>query len=329
MIFRPPPFLRNILSRRRETPPHAAPAALTDAAALTAAPRSDVVMRVDQNFLPTYVSPSVLDTLGWTPDEILGRAPNELVVGEDFPAFAAAGKRALSGTEDARTETFRMLRKDGSTIWVEGRSPNHLTPVAGEPGVIVMHDITARKELEKRLEAMAMTDDLTGLANRRAFDGVLAREWQRTLRERTQLSLLMLDLDIFKGLNDRYGHQAGDDCLRAVAGEITKAVHRPGDLAARYGGEEIAVILGNTDAAGALEVAERIRAAVSGLGLPNPANAQGHGRVTISIGAATAICRAGNAMEMPAALVTAADAALYAAKEQGRNRVVAAALLDE
>jgi diguanylate cyclase (GGDEF)-like protein len=103
--------------------------------------------------------------------------------------------------------------------------------------VVVMRDITERKILEDRLASFAMTDGLTGLSNRRSFDEVLDSEWKRTLREGPQISLLLLDLDHFKQFNDEYGHQVGDDCLRAVAATLKGAV-RVTDIAARYGGEE-------------------------------------------------------------------------------------------
>src|ERR1700712_508948 len=117
-------------------------------------------------------------------------------------------------------------------------------PETGQPiaTLLVQRDVSKRKAMEVQLSALARTDPLTGLANRRAFDEVLAREWSRALRESGPISLLLLDVDLFKDLNDRYGHQAGDDCLRAVSGAVLSAV-RASDIVARYGGEELAVIL--------------------------------------------------------------------------------------
>ncbi len=171
-------------------------------------------------------------------------------------------------------------------------------------------------DLNDRLEQMAVTDGLTGLANRRQFNAVLDREWRRARRDLDQVSLLMIDIDRIKGYNDRLGHLAGDECLRRVAAAIAAGVRRPSDLAARYGGEEFAVILPDTNAAGALAVAERIRAAVAGLRLPYP----GDGKiVSVSIGVAT-LRPIGDDPE--AVLIAASDEALYRAKDGGRDRVV-------
>jgi diguanylate cyclase (GGDEF)-like protein len=165
-----------------------------------------------------------------------------------------------------------------------------------------------------------MTDGLTGLANRRAFDEALEREWKRTLREGTQVSLLLLDIDHFKRFNDLYGHQVGDDCLRAVAQAAVGAV-RQTDIVARYGGEEIAIILPQVDTRGAAEVAEKVRAAIEALRLPHAENPEGRDWLTVSIGAATALARYGGTMRMPESLLLAADHALYKAKHAGRNCV--------
>lgn len=172
-----------------------------------------------------------------------------------------------------------------------------------------------------QLERLSNQDGLTGLANRRSFDSFLEREWQRAIREKQQLALIMADIDHFKSFNDSYGHQAGDDCLRRVAAAIRDCIGRATDLAARYGGEEFVVVLPGTDVGGAQLVAEKIRAAVAELAIAHKASAAGK-VVTISLGVA-GTARAEYAS--PAALVAAADQALYTAKLEGRNRVVVAA----
>jgi diguanylate cyclase (GGDEF)-like protein len=176
----------------------------------------------------------------------------------------------------------------------------------------------ALEDANHRLEELAATDALTLLANRRGFDARLSQEWRRSRRERTPLSLLLLDVDHFKLFNDRYGHQSGDDCLHRVGQGILGAIRRPADTAARYGGEEFAVVLPDTDEFGAAHVAERVRAAVEALAIPHAASALG--RVTVSVGAATAWPEAG-ADPDAAGLVRLADEALYRAKREGRNRV--------
>ena len=166
------------------------------------------------------------------------------------------------------------------------------------------------------LERLAHTDGLTGLHNRRHLDERMAAEIARAAREGTSLSLIMMDVDFFKRYNDRYGHAAGDDCLRTVARVLAATVNRPADLAARFGGEEFAVLLPNTTAEGARQLAEAICRGVHATGLEH--GASDFGTVTISAGVATAIPAPGDEARM---LVEKADAALYQAKEAGRNTV--------
>lgn len=169
----------------------------------------------------------------------------------------------------------------------------------------------------QRLEELSRTDGLLGIANRRTLDEALDREWRRACRERTPLSLLMIDIDYFKRFNDACGHPAGDQCLRAVAQAAVAAVRRPADLVARYGGEELAVLLPNTAVEGARVVAQAVLAAIRRLELLHPSSPVA-GHVTVSIGVATTIPIRGNAAT---SLIAEADRALYTAKETGRDRV--------
>ncbi|QKT02836.1 diguanylate cyclase [Ectothiorhodospiraceae bacterium 2226] len=180
--------------------------------------------------------------------------------------------------------------------------------------------ISLTRELEHAnhvLKQLSMQDGLTGLANHRYFEGALAREWARCDRERRPLSLLMTDIDHFSQHNDRHGHPAGDECLRQVAAALRASVCRPSDLLARYGGDAFAVLLPNTELAGARLVAERIRACVAKLRLEARDDALAH--VTVSVGVATMVPDGDNDMHM---LIEVADEALYQAKAAGRNRVV-------
>jgi diguanylate cyclase (GGDEF)-like protein len=169
---------------------------------------------------------------------------------------------------------------------------------------------------QQELEVQASRDGLTGLPNRRMFDETLSREWRVSSRTGAPLSMLMIDIDRFKSLNDTYGHQRGDECLVAVATAIHDMLARAGDFVSRYGGEEFAVILPGTSIAGAELVAERLRAGVIDLAILNSGSQYGY--VTISIGVA-----AGDAITIPdlASLLKASDDALYRAKRAGRNRV--------
>ncbi len=159
-----------------------------------------------------------------------------------------------------------------------------------------------------------LTDALTGIANRRAFDECLAREWERAARDRRPIALLLMDVDRFKAFNDTYGHVQGDRALRAIARAIGENVHRPGDICARYGGEEFAVILADTDASGASEVAETILQSVRALARPHRGSPLGI--LTVSIGVAVAVPQPGTSPS----IVQPADAALYRAKRDGRDR---------
>ena len=184
-------------------------------------------------------------------------------------------------------------------------------------------DVTDLVRREKMLEIsnqqlvqQSATDGLTGLANRRRFDEALATEWQRAARSGASLSLLMVDIDHFKNYNDRYGHLAGDQCLRRVATALGQCVRRAGELVARYGGEEFVMLLPNADITHACETAQNCLDRMQEEALPHAASCTAN-RVTLSIGVASTQ----PAPSMDAAtLVNAADAAMYRAKSGGRAR---------
>jgi len=175
------------------------------------------------------------------------------------------------------------------------------------------------QRLQDELRALTIIDSLTGLNNRRHFDIVLANEWERARRNHRPLAVLFIDIDYFKSYNDYRGHRAGDDCLAAIGMAIGRSLQRPGDLAARYGGDEFVVLLPDTDADGALDVAARVLAAISALAIPHAASPLGW--VTTSIGVAHVVPAMNCGAEE---LVERADRALYAAKQAGRNGVKAA-----
>jgi diguanylate cyclase (GGDEF)-like protein/PAS domain S-box-containing protein len=289
---------------------------------------ADIICRAGMYRIIRYISPSSFHLLGWKPEERIGRMVDDLILPEDYPVFAAAYARLLVPGTQTVSSTLRMRKKDGSIVWTEANTRLIRDPATGEPkeAVVVMRDISERKILEEKLSALALIDGLTGISNRRAFDEALAREWKRILRDGSEISLLMLDVDHFKNFNDQYGHQAGDDCLRAVAAAVKSAV-RSSDIVARYGGEEIVVILPSTSTAGAVETAEKVRSAIEALRLPNEGNPEGGGWVTVSVGVATALARYGGTMSTPESLLLAADNAMYKAKHEGRNRVAKALLI--
>jgi diguanylate cyclase (GGDEF)-like protein len=180
--------------------------------------------------------------------------------------------------------------------------------------------VRARNSLEtlnQTLERLAMQDELTGLANRRQFDTSLKNEFSRAVRNASSLALIMIDVDWFKQYNDIYGHAAGDECLKAIGKVVADKKRRPGDVAARYGGEELVVLLPGTDVVGAITVAENIRAAIEDLELKHTGNITGH--VTVSAGVEAFVPV--RYESEPVDLIKAADQALYRAKSLGRNRV--------
>ncbi len=222
-----------------------------------------------------------------------------------------ASFRALRGGSGA----FRFGMGDGR--WLEARVKNC------EDGsyIVVYTDVTEVKQSHERLEAaneqlreMAQTDALTGLLNRRALDQILKAELSRVSRGLGTVSLLLIDVDWFKRFNDTYGHLAGDDCLRLVASCIKNSIGRVADRAARFGGEEFAVVLPGTSLSDAIKVAQKIRRAIHGLALPHAGS--DHRTVTLSIGISDA--SSGSRHDM-GSLVARADDALYAAKDAGRD----------
>jgi diguanylate cyclase (GGDEF)-like protein len=186
--------------------------------------------------------------------------------------------------------------------------------------VVYMHEKTSRLRFLEAciLRELVARDGLTGIQNRRMFDQHMQRVWQQGLRNQQRVAVLLADVDCFKDYNDRYGHQAGDECLRAVAVSLSRCARRPLDFVARYGGEEFAVVLYEASREYVAEVLTRIQRSIAELNIPHDASRVA-GRLTLSIGAAFVLPSDGRTLE---GLVQLADEALYSAKEQGRNRVI-------
>jgi diguanylate cyclase (GGDEF)-like protein len=181
-------------------------------------------------------------------------------------------------------------------------------------------DVTQElNDANRELQRLSTTDGLTGIANRRLFDELSVREWRRCERMKKPMSIVMVDVDHFKKYNDTYGHQGGDECLKAVAAQVARAAPRASDLAARYGGEEFVLVLGETTLDGAKWVANHIRQHVAELNLPHSSSNIGH--VSVSCGVASVMPQEGMTFDV---LLKIADEALYKAKAQGRNTVVCA-----
>lgn len=278
---------------------------------------ADVVILLDGHGMLLYVSPSVEPVLGLQRRDLTGKSCFDLVHPDDKERILTA--TALPDSDSTNTVAFRISRADQSIAWVE----MHLKVTAEQDDreqtkfVGVLRDITQRKKMEDeltslnaRLSQLATTDGLTGLSNRRTFDGFLRREYAA----HDVISVLLLDIDNFKGYNDTYGHQAGDECLKAVANIIADATVNTSGISARYGGEEFIIVLPKVSLTDALRVAEAVRLTVRALGIPNPASSRGY--VTVSIGVSTKT----KITLDEAVLVGDADLALYEAKRHGRNR---------
>jgi diguanylate cyclase (GGDEF)-like protein len=173
------------------------------------------------------------------------------------------------------------------------------------------------EEMNRELQLLSSRDALTGIANRRCFDEFMMREWARAYRNPAPVSVIMIDLDYFKGYNDTYGHLAGDECLSKVAEILGTVLKRQTDILARYGGEEFIAILPGTELSGAAKLAEEMRTVVAGLAIPHKSSAVSR-HVTISLGIACMVPDKQNAAKL---LIEAADRGLYQAKQHGRNRI--------
>ena len=263
---------------------------------------ADVIVTLDSAGRFVYVSPSAFRLTGRTPDELVGRALTEMT--------------DLSAVPQPNTVIELTVRcQDGSARWAE-MSTAALPADSGDGAVLVcvLRDITERKRLEADLQQMATTDELTGAFNRRFFVQLCEREIAEAVRRSSPTSLLMMDVDHFKRINDRFGHATGDEVLRqmVLAG---RQILRAEDSFARIGGDEFAVLLPGTTANQAVRVAERLRVAYENLTL-QVADAPAL-RLTVSFGVAQwrpELAKVEN-------LLHRADCALYAAKRAGRNRV--------
>ncbi len=287
----------------------------------------DLIMLSDLDGRRSFVSGAAQAMTGWSPRELVHNSSVELVHPADQLLLRTALAHLKSGAEGELVE-YRMRRRDGSYIWVEASLRLVRDHAAGRPtGVLKLaRDISRRKSAEKELEdayraieVLAETDPLTRLANRRRFDHCMSVEWRRGLRDRAPISLLLLDVDLFKAYNDTYGHLRGDSCLKQIAQVAMNSVTRPGDLVARFGGEEFAVVLPNTPREGALKIAGQINAALRERRLPHAAAPTGF--VTVSIGCATMVPESDQQM---LCLIQQADDALYTAKRMGRNCICSA-----
>ena len=220
---------------------------------------------------------------------------------QDIPViFVTALDQEENETKGLGTGAIDYITKPFSPPIVLARVRNHLT----------------LKRYQDLLQDLSETDGLTGIPNSRRFDKFLDLEWKRAARNQVSVSLVLMDIDFFKAFNDHYGHLAGDDCLRQVASALRDCARRPGDLIARFGGEEFACLMPETDINGALVAAERIRESIRGLHISHAFSAAGD-HVTLSFGVAATV----PTIELSSDLIKSADECLYRAKQNGRNQI--------
>lgn len=200
---------------------------------------------------------------------------------------------------------------------IHAHSRSYLAHKQRDEAIVALRKL--QKKLEKKnaeLARLSAHDGLTDILNRRSFDELLQKEWERSIRDDASISLILIDIDHFKLYNDNYGHQGGDDCLKKVARELDDTINRPADFVARYGGEEFAVVLPGTTLEGASEIAERLCKGIESLNIKHEhSSAADH--VTISAG--LSVIKA-NEKDEVSQLIETADRALYLAKESGRNQ---------
>lgn len=281
---------------------------------------SEGILLIDDKGIIVESNPQMLEMLGYDEKELIGIDILSLIHPEDIKKTPLQISRLQAG----ETVTLERQLRTADDVYLYFEMSGRM--ISNDLILLLYRDVTERKFAEialekanKKLERQANIDGLTQIANRRMFDSAFRREWRRMRREKMPLTLILADIDFFKPYNDIYGHHCGDDCLRSVAGIMAARVFRAGDLVARFGGEEFAVILPNTDLQGGIVVAESMREAISRRNIPHKGS-QVSGRVTMSFGVASTQDFTEN--DYPN-LIELADKALYHAKNGGRNRVSA------
>ena len=293
---------------------------LVELNAVLLASAGEGIFSVDLTGTCTSVNPAALKLLGYTEEEVLGQ--NQHVVfhhhrpnGMEYPSAECPIFQTLRDGVVRRLDEH-FIRKDGTMLPVLLTVTPMMLDGTRVGAEVLFQDISERQRMERELFRLATTDVLTGILNRRRFLELGEAEQMRVARYGTDSALLMLDLDHFKNVNDRYGHSVGDEVLRSFAREVTGLL-RTVDVFGRLGGEEFAVLLPETDTEGAVVFAERLRNAVAAMQVPVENGAVG---ITVSIGIAK-VCAGGASLDQ---VLVAADRALYRAKESGRNQTVLA-----
>ncbi|MFK8042552.1 diguanylate cyclase [Congregibacter sp.] len=265
------------------------------------------------------------DILGYEEDELLKLTFQDITHPDDLNEDLKYVNEMLAGTRTTYSMQKRYRHKQGHYFWIR-LTVTLVTDAAQQPQYFVslIQDITAEKQAEaaadklnEALAELSMTDGLTGIGNRRKFDTALANEWRRAYRNKTEVALIIADIDNFKLYNDHWGHLAGDDCLKAIANTIQEYGNRVSDCVARYGGEEFVILLPGVSLSEAVSIAEHCRQSVEHLAISRE-DEHPNSVVTISLGVSAVLPTPEDPCEI---LVDAADHALYEAKDSGRNMV--------
>ena len=276
---------------------------------------------IDRNGKLIWTNPAIQRITGYSPDECYAMSSFPLdIVHEDDKATVNDGLKMAVGTESKKDLEFRIVRKDGSIRWCAVVSKPATDSKGHNLGFRAsIRDISEMKSMQAELQRLASTDSLTGCLNRRAFIGIATSEFYRAKRYDSRFAIAMFDIDHFKRVNDTYGHNIGDECIRSLVKTVTGAV-RGSDVFARFGGEEFILMLPETEAQDALRLCERLRKYIEETRIiTDTAEIQ----FSVSIGVADFQHHLASLDEM----VARADTALYTAKRNGRNQVAFASPL--
>lgn len=284
------------------------------------------LMIIEANGRIQYANPACDRYLGYRPGELAGATLDSLLAPSVAQEYLDIFSRSMAGAagdqpfgrdwRDCRGAREVLIRQRDGILRAMDFT---LTPMLADQPLFValLHDITHHKQSENALQRAALADPLTKIPNRRHFDAFLEKEWQRAVRSSQPLSLIVLDVDHFKGYNDSLGHAAGDACLQQVAMALQSHALRATDIAARYGGEEFVLLFGETNHEAAAVLGETIRAHIESLHIPNPGSTTSEW-VTASLGVATIVP---TQLDDLKSFFVAADRAMYAVKDAGRNGV--------
>ena len=274
-----------------------------------------VIVYVNESWRQFFCRNTSEDDVAWSGVNYLQVCRQSAELGDDYGRQAFVGIEAVIGQQKKHFYLEYPCHSPKVKRWFMMR----VSPLIGneQSAFVISHqDITERKLIEEQVLLQSRTDSLTSLANRREFDLYLSREWRRCCRAESTIAILLMDLDHFKRLNDVWGHQAGDECLRNLGRVLMACASRSEELCARYGGEEFVVVMGNTSFAAAKNMADRIQFALQQRALPHPDGVVDY--VSASIGLAVLTPVRGEEEDM---LLQYADEALYRAKHNGRNRI--------